>query len=130
MDGSNHVNWFEIYVQDMPRARAFYETVFDTTLDVLRTPDDPDAPGLEMLSFPGDMTRYGANGALCRMPGVPSGPGGTLVYFACADCGVTAERIAPAGGRVHRGKMAIGDYGFIVLAFDPDGNMIGLHSMQ
>lgn len=25
---SNPVGWFEIYVQDMPRAKAFYEGVF------------------------------------------------------------------------------------------------------
>lgn len=130
MGGRNSVNWFELYVQDMARARAFYESVFGVRLETLKTPDDPDAPGLEMLAFPGDMSRYGANGALCRMPGVPSGPGGTLVYFSCEDCGRTADRIAPAGGRVHRDRMSIGEHGFIVLAFDTEGNLIGLHSMQ
>jgi predicted enzyme related to lactoylglutathione lyase len=25
---NNPVGWFEIYVDDMPRAKAFYETVF------------------------------------------------------------------------------------------------------
>jgi predicted enzyme related to lactoylglutathione lyase len=124
----NSVGWFELYVQDMARARAFYEAVFETVLQPLVVPEDPTA-GLEMLQFPGDMAAYGANGALCRMPGVPSGPGGTLVYFGCADCGATAARIEPAGGRIHRPKMSIGAYGFIVLAFDTEGNMIGLHSM-
>lgn len=130
MSKSNSVNWFEIYAQDLPRAQAFYEAVFAIKLEVLKAPEDPDAPGLEMLAFPSDMERYGANGALCRMPGVPSGPGGTLVYFACEDCAVEAGRIPAAGGRVHRDKMSIGEYGFIVLAFDTEGNMIGLHSMQ
>ncbi|TWT19317.1 VOC family protein [Luteimonas marina] len=125
----NSVNWFEIYVQDMARARAFYEAVFDIALEALKLPDGQD-DGLEMWSFPGDMDRYGANGALCHMPGAPSGPGGSLVYFACEDCGATGDRVAAAGGRVHRGKMSIGEYGFIVLAFDSEGNMIGLHSMQ
>ena len=106
----NAVNWFEIYVQDMARARAFYESVFQVRLEALKLPEGGD-DGLEMT-------------------GVPSGPGGTLVYFACEDCGATASRIASAGGRVHRGKMSIGEYGFIVLAFDTEGNMIGLHSMQ
>jgi len=129
MAGVNSVNWFEIYVQDMARARAFYEAVFDIALEPLKLPDG-DEETLEMWSFPGDMDRYGANGALCRMPGAPSGPGGTLVYFACEDCGATGDRVATAGGRVHRGKMSIGEYGFIVLAFDSEGNMIGLHSMR
>lgn len=128
---SNSVNWFEIYVQDMARARAFYETVFAITLEELKLPEEADdGSGLQMLSFPGDMARYGANGALCHMPGVPSGPGGTLVYFSCADCAVEAGRVAAAGGSIHRDKMSIGEYGFIVLAFDTERNMIGLHSMQ
>lgn len=127
MATSNSVNWFELYVQDMPRARKFYESVFGITLEPLKLAGDD---GLEMLSFPGDMERHGANGALCRMPGVPSGPGGTLVYFGCEDCAVEAARIEPAGGRVHRPKMSIGEYGHIVLAFDTEGNLFGLHSMQ
>lgn len=130
MSKVNSVNWFEIYVQDMPRARAFYETVLGIRLEPLKVPEGPDDGGLEMLSFPGEMERYGANGALCRMPGVPSGPGGTLVYFSCDDCAVEGARVTEAGGKVMREKMSIGEYGFIVLAFDLDGNMIGLHSMQ
>ncbi|HLT43403.1 MAG TPA: VOC family protein [Luteimonas sp.] len=128
MSEVNSVNWFEIYVQDMARARAFYEAVLEVKLEALKPPGDED--GLEMWSFPGAMDRYGANGALCSMQGVPSGPGGTLVYFATEDCAVTAARVAKAGGRVHREKMSIGPYGFIALAFDTEGNMIGLHSMQ
>ncbi|WP_298576902.1 VOC family protein [uncultured Luteimonas sp.] len=129
MSSANSVNWFELYVQDMARARAFYEALLGITLEPLKLPEGSD-DGLEMWSFPGDMERYGANGALCRMPGVPSGPGGTLVYFACDDCGVTAARAAQAGGRIHRDKMSIGEYGQIALVFDTEGNMIGLHSMH
>ena len=129
MSSANSVNWFELYVQDMARARAFYEALLGITLEPLKLPEGSD-DGLEMWSFPGDMERYGANGALCRMSGVPSGPGGTLVYFACDDCGVTAARAAQAGGRIHRDKMSIGEYGQIALVFDTEGNMIGLHSMH
>lgn len=39
-------------------------------------------------------------------------------------------RAAEFGGRVQREKMSIGEYGFIALVFDTEGNMIGLHSMQ
>ena len=28
----NPVGWFEIYVNDMPRAKAFYESVFEQKL--------------------------------------------------------------------------------------------------
>ena len=53
---------------------------------------------------------------------------GTVVYFGCDDCAVEAGRVADAGGTVEREKMSIGEYGFIALARDPDGNMFGLHS--
>ena len=36
---NNPVCWFEIYVQDMPRAKAFYEGVLGVTLDRLPGPD-------------------------------------------------------------------------------------------
>lgn len=122
------VVWFEIYVQDMPRARGFYESVFGTALEPLLDPDGE----LEMLAFPGAMDPQGAgaSGALVHMPGAPSGGGGTLVYFACEDCAVEAGRVEAAGGRVHRAKMSIGEYGFVALAYDTEGNMIGLHSMR
>ena len=129
MSSVNCVNWFELYVQDMARARAFYERVLGVALEPLKLPEGGD-DGLEMWSFPGDMDRYGANGALCRMPGVASGPGGTLVYFACEDCAVEAARVGAAGGQVVKEKFSIGQYGFCALAHDTEGNMFGLHSMQ
>jgi predicted enzyme related to lactoylglutathione lyase len=121
---SNPVGWFEIYVQDMNRAKQFYESVFQTKLERLLN-DDP-----EMWSFPMDMQQWGASGALVRMPGFPSGGNSTLVYFSCEDCAVEAKRVVPAGGGIQKEKFAIGEYGFIALVFDTEGNMIGLHSMQ
>ena len=120
---ANPVAWFEIYVQDMERARRFYEGVFATTLSRL------DSPEAEMWAFNGDMTSYGAPGALVRMPGVPSG-GSTMVYFGCEDCAVEEGRVASLGGSVHRSKFSIGQYGHIALVVDTEGNMFGLHSMQ
>jgi predicted enzyme related to lactoylglutathione lyase len=76
------------------------------------------------------MTGYGAPGSLVRMPGFPSGGNSTLVYFSCADCAVEAGRVVAAGGRIQKEKMSIGQYGFIALAYDTEGNMFGLHSMQ
>jgi predicted enzyme related to lactoylglutathione lyase len=126
MAKNNAVGWFEIYVKDIERARKFYESVFGIKLDKLETP----APGIEMWSFPSDMSGYGSPGAICKMEGVPSGMGGTLVYFTCEDCAVQEGRVKSSGGRVHKSKESIGQYGHIALAYDPDGNMIGLHSMK
>ncbi|MBN8474316.1 VOC family protein [Sulfuritalea sp.] len=120
----NPVRWFEIYVQDMARARAFYEAVLGVQLSRLEGPD------MEMWTFPEQMEQYGATGALVRMPGFPSGGNSVLVYFASEDCAVEAARVAAAGGSLQKEKFSIGQYGFIALATDSEGNMFGLHSMQ
>jgi len=120
----NPVIWFEIYVQDMARAKAFYEGVLQVKLERLNN------PAIEMWSFPMAMDKVGAGGALVKMDGVPSGGSGTIVYFSCADCAVEAARAVAHGGLVQRGKMPIGEYGFIALVVDTEGTMIGLHSLK
>ncbi|MBT8147132.1 MAG: VOC family protein [Gammaproteobacteria bacterium] len=119
---NNPINWFEIYVQDMSRAKAFYEGVLQIELSPLEGSE------LEMLAFAQDFTSYGASGALVRYPQKSSAVNSTIVYFSCEDCAVEASRVKEHGGNVEREKMSIGQYGFVVLATDPDGNMIGLHS--
>jgi len=124
----NPVGWFEIYVQDIDRAKNFYQSVFQVTLQALPTP----APDLEMWAFPGlgCENQPGCTGAICKMKDKDSGTGGTIVYFSCQDCAEQEARIVPSGGSIHFAKMSIGEYGHISLVKDPDGNMIGLHSMH
>lgn len=119
---NNPVCWFEIYVQDMARARAFYEGVLDVKLEKIGGAE------MDMWAFGMDGAKSGAPGALVRMEGCPSGGNSTLIYFACADCAVEEGRVAQMGGRVQQPKMSIGPYGFITLAVDTEGNMFGLHS--
>ena len=121
---TNPVGWFEIYVQDMARAKQFYEAVFQVELTRLNSPD------VELWSFPMDLDKWGAGGALVKMEGKSSGGNSTLVYFSCEDCTVEASRIVATGGQIHRDKWSIGEYGFIVLAVDTEGNMFGLHSVR
>lgn len=120
--GHNAVAWFEIYVQDIERAKKFYETVFQVKLERLQS-------DLEMWAFPMAMGQWGAGGSLVKMDGMSSGGNSTIVYFSCADCAVEAARIVPAGGQIFKEKMSIGQYGFIALGTDPDGNMFGMHSV-
>ena len=124
---SNPVVWFEIYVKNMQRAKAFYESVLQVQLKKL---ESPATEILEMWSFPSQNHGFGATGALAKMDGGPSNGNGTIVYFACDDCATEARRVAPSGGKVMRDKFSIGQYGFIALVTDTEGNIIGLHSMK
>lgn len=119
----NPVGWFEIYVDDMERAKAFYEAVFQLKLEKL--PID-----VEMWTFPIHQDGAGSAGSLVHMPGFNAGGNSTLVYFNCEDCAVEESRVEGAGGRIEKSKFSIGPYGFISLVYDTEGNMIGLHSMQ
>lgn len=121
----NAIVWFEIYVQEMARAKKFYEAVFGLTLTRLESP----IPGMELWSFPMEQGAPGATGALVKMEGKDSGGGGTLIYFSCDDCSVEAAKAAANGGQIFKEKFSIGQYGFIALVYDTEGNMIGLHSM-
>lgn len=122
----NPVGWFEIYVKDMNRAKSFYEAVLGLALTKL-----PSAGGSleDMWTFPMNQGASGAAGALVRMDEAPVGPGGTIVYFVTDDCGKIAHRAKDAGGQIVKDKFSIGEYGNIALVADPDGNIIGLHSM-
>ncbi|WP_318343464.1 VOC family protein [Flagellimonas baculiformis] len=123
----NPAVWFEIYVNDLPRAQKFYETVLNIKFDDLPMPSNEE--GLAMKFFPNDMNNFGAGGALCKMEGVAAGGNSTLVYFGSKDCSIEEARIEKAGGKVFKPKFSIGEYGFIALATDTEGNMFGLHSL-
>ena len=124
---NNPVVWFEIYITDMQRAKKFYENVLAIKLEKLDSP----APNMEeMLSFPSREKGFGATGALAKMTNGPVPGGGTIVYFACKDCKVETGRVVASGGKVKKDKFAIGQYGFIALVADTEGNTIGLHSME
>jgi len=123
----NAIGWFDIYVSDMDRATAFYESVFKQTLEAMKDPTDNN---VLMKSFPTDMAAYGAGGALVQREGSNPGIGGTTVYFGVDDCSIEESRINDAGGQVISPKMSIGEFGWISLCMDTEGNMFGLSSMR
>lgn len=124
----NPFTWVEIYVDDMPRAQKFYETVLAVSMVPMPTPGE--ANGLEMLSFPWAEGEANISGALCKTNEMKPGPGGTLIYFTCDDCAVEASRVEAAGGQVLQNKFQIGEHGFCAIATDTEGNTIGFHSMK
>jgi predicted enzyme related to lactoylglutathione lyase len=122
----NPVGWFEIYVNELPRATKFYEAVLKKPLSKLDAPSGE----LAMMAFPMEKDASGATGALVKMDGVKAGGNSTIVYFVTQDCSVEASRVEAAGGKIMKPKFAIGQYGFISLVFDTEGNLFGLHSMK
>jgi uncharacterized protein len=126
----NPVIWFEIGVQDMARAKTFYERVLNITLEPLTMPASETNSMMEMCMFPSDMNSHGASGSLVKVASLGPSNNRTVVYFSCEDCAVEEARIVAAGGRVESSKMSIGQYGFITLAKDTEGNDFGLHSLK
>jgi uncharacterized protein len=129
MKAKNPVVWFEIYVDDLKRAKKFYEQVLNLTLSELPTPDSVEDE-MEMWAFPMEMEQDGASGALVKMEGFEPGGNSTIVYFRSDDCAVEEARIQHAGGKVFKSKQSLGEYGYMVLALDTEGNMFGVHSQS
>lgn len=77
-----------------------------------------------------EMGVSGAAGALVKMSGFGPVSGGTIIYFDCEDCAVEEGRVVSAGGTVTKPKESLGEFGFMTLITDTEGNVIGLHSMN
>lgn len=122
----NPFTWVEIYVEDMGRARKFYETVLQIEMIPMQAPGE--FGDLEMLSFPWAQGENNISGALCKTSEMKPGAGGTLVYFTCEDCAQETARVETAGGKVLQNKFPIGEHGFCSVAMDTEGNSIGFHS--
>jgi len=121
----NPVGWFEIYVSDLSRAKAFYEFVFQRSLLPMPTDGSFDA-----FMFHGEVVGSGAAGAIIHHPMRKPSTEGALVYFSCDDCNDQISRAKTQGGTVHKEKHRIGEAGFIAIIGDSEGNAIGLHSFQ
>ncbi len=126
MDGSvNIINWFEVYVDDLSRAQAFYEEIFQVRLEVM------DFGALTMALFPADSGNGKVSGALVRHEMRKPGDCGTLLYFnANPDLSAVLGRVEAAGGKINRPKTKISDeVGYMALFTDTEGNGMALHSL-
>ncbi|TVR76551.1 MAG: VOC family protein [Saprospirales bacterium] len=124
----NIFTWVEIYVDNMERARKFYEEVLKLDLVPMEMPGGMDE--YQMVSFPWIEDGPNISGALVSGPMGKPGAGGTVVYLTCEDCSVEESRVEKAGGKVHQTKFSIGDYGYCSICEDTEGNIFGLHSMK
>lgn len=118
------VNWFEIPVRDLERAKAFYEYVLGVGLSLNET-----GP-LKMAWFPMEQGLPGSTGALVQAEGYEPSSAGTIVYFTVADLDAALERANTKGGKTLTPKMSVGEYGFVAHFLDSEGNLVALHSPQ
>jgi len=119
--------WFEIPVQNIDRAKSFYETL----LGIEIVPIDMTAEMGSMLGmFPDEDGVGGAlvqNNQYCYVPSQE----GTLIYLTAPESlEETLNRVEPAGGQILLPKTSIGENGVIAWIRDPEGNKVGLHSMS
>ena len=125
MDKSvNAINWFEIPVSDMQRAKAFYENIFQMEIAT------QDMMDMNYGMFPYEMGSSIITGALAKSPNHHPGPGGVIIYLnGNPDIQLVLDRVVAAGGKIMMPKTPISpEIGAMAVIIDTEGNNIGLHS--
>ena len=118
----NPVNWFEIPVDDLDRAKKFYESVLGVELKL------GDMGSWKMAMFAGKQGEPGASGTLMESEGYTPSKDGRLVYFSVEDIDDTLEKVKENKGKVLMPKKDIDEHGFIAHFEDCEGNRVALHS--
>ncbi len=123
---TNPVNWFQIPVADMDRAVKFYEEILGYTLERHSMGESA------MAFFHGDLQKFGTGGMLVKDKASKPSAHGTQVYFASPSGNLEHElrKVEKAGGKVLQAKTSIGEFGFMGLFADTEGNTVALHSLE
>lgn len=121
---ANILNWFEIPVNDMQRAREFYQSVLSIQMPVTNMMDT------HMAFFPFDPSTGKVHGALVHSDNHIPGEEGVMIYFnANPDLNEVLKKVTMCGGEVIMAKTEIDDEsGYLAYFRDSEGNKIGLHS--
>ncbi|MDC8003704.1 VOC family protein [Aureisphaera galaxeae] len=115
--------WIEIPVNDMARAVAFYEKVFEFKIQLV------DFGGLKMGWFPNAGDAPGATGTLIQQESYIPSQEGPLVYFYSENLQNELDRVEDAGGKILHPKTQISeDHGYMGVFEDSEGNRVALHS--
>lgn len=124
MSGStNALNWFEIPVLDIARAKEFYETIFEIKMESM------EMEGMQYAMFPFNPEYSKVSGGLAQSPmHIPSSTGSIIYLNANPDLQIVLDRVERAGGKINMPKTDIGENGFMTFILDTEGNAIGLHS--
>ena len=125
MDSSvNILNWFEVPVSDITRAKKFYETIFS-----IRMSDIEEMMGMQMTFFPFEMNGKLSGGLVQGPMHAPSTDGVKIYFNGNPDLDEALSKIADAGGTVTMPKTKINDdIGYMAFFIDTEGNSVALHS--
>ncbi|MCW3086279.1 MAG: Glyoxalase/bleomycin resistance protein/dioxygenase [Bacteroidetes bacterium] len=122
-DKVNALNWFEIAVSDINRAKKFYEEVFGIKMEV------QEMMGMHMAFFPADMSSKVGGALVQSNMHKPSVEGAVIYLNANPDLSVALGNVEKAGGKVAMPKMHINDEtGYMGFFIDSEGNKVGMHS--
>jgi predicted enzyme related to lactoylglutathione lyase len=121
---TNAINWFEIPVKDIVRAKKFYEQIFEIKMEEM------EMPGMKYAMFPFAPMNGKVSGGLAQSPMHTPGMTGSIIYLnANPDLQNVLDRIEKAGGKITMPKTSIGPNGFMAFFSDTEGNNMALHSM-
>jgi len=120
----NSLNWFEISVADISRAKKFYEAVFGITMEL------QEMMGMKMALFPFEDMNGKVSGCLIQSPShKPSLDGAKIYLNGNPDLSNALSKVAAAGGKVAMPKTKISDeIGFMASFIDSEGNAVAVHS--
>jgi len=125
MDTStNSLNWFEIPVYDMQRAKHFYQVIFSIHMD------EREMMGMQMATFPYEQGSDKVSGALVKSDSHKPSTEGIIIYLnANPDMDSILEKIEPQGGQILIGKTQVSpEIGHMAFFLDTEGNKIALHA--
>jgi predicted enzyme related to lactoylglutathione lyase len=120
----NSLNWFEISVSDMARAKKFYEEIFSIEMH------ETEMMGMKMAFFPYENMNGKVSGGLVEGPyHKPSADGAKIYLNGNPDLDIALSKVEAAGGHVTMPKTKINDdIGCMASFIDSEGNGIALHS--
>lgn len=120
----NALNWFEIPVLNMERARNFYETIFGIKMHQM------DMMNTQMAGFPGEELSGKVSGALVQSPSHHPSSTGIVIYLnGNPDLAIPLGKVEASGGKILMPKTKITEeIGYMAFISDTEGNNIGLHS--
>jgi uncharacterized protein len=123
---TNSLNWFEIPVTDMHRAKHFYQVLFSFHMDEM------EMMGMRMAMFPGENGNGKVSGALVQSDNHKPSMEGTIVYLnANPDMTSVLEKVEMEGGKILMPKTHISpEIGYMAFFADTEGNRVALHSQE